>query len=51
MVFQLSVDHHDELNFIYKVIARKTVAPSFMINEQHQESDDFYQAEVFFKRG
>ncbi|RKG38862.1 BCCT family transporter [Acinetobacter rongchengensis] len=48
---QLSVDHHDEFNFIYKVIARKTVAPSFMINEQHQVSDDFYQAEVFLKEG
>ncbi|MEG0482292.1 MAG: choline BCCT transporter BetT [Acinetobacter sp.] len=48
---QLSVDHHDEFNFIYKVIARKTVAPSFMMNDQHQESDDFYQAEVFLKEG
>ncbi|MEG0488240.1 MAG: choline BCCT transporter BetT [Acinetobacter sp.] len=48
---QLSVDHHDEFNFIYKVIARKTVAPSFMMNDQYQESDDFYQAEVFLKEG
>lgn len=48
---QLSVDHHDEFNFIYKVIARKIVAPSFMMNEQHQETDDFYQAEVFLKEG
>lgn len=48
---QLSVDHHDEFNFIYKVIARQTVAPSFMMNEQHQEMDDFYQAEVFLKEG
>jgi len=48
---QLSVDHHDEFNFIYKVIASKTVAPSFMLNEQHQELDDFYQAEVFLREG
>ena len=48
---QLSVDHHDEFNFIYKVIARKTVAASFMMNDMHQQSDDFYQAEVFLREG
>ena len=48
---QLSVDHHDEFNFIYKVIARKMVAPSFMMNEEHQETDDFYQAEIFLREG
>ena len=48
---QLSVDHHDEFNFIYKVIARPTVAPSFMMDEEHQETDNFYQAEVFLREG
>ena len=48
---QLSVDHHDEFNFIYKVIAQKVAAPSFMLSEEHEKTDDFYQAEVFLKEG
>lgn len=26
---QLRVDHHNEINFIYKVVSRETVPPSF----------------------
>lgn len=48
---ELRVDHHNEYNFIYQVVVRKTVAPSFMMNELHSEMDDFYQAEVFLKEG
>ena len=48
---ELSVDHHDEHNFIYKVMERKTEASSFMLNESHEHIDDFYQAEVFLREG
>ncbi|OTG84996.1 BCCT family transporter [Acinetobacter sp. ANC 4648] len=47
----LSVDHHNEYNFVYKVMAQKTEAPSFMLNEAHENMDDFYQAEVFLREG
>lgn len=48
---ELRVDHHDEFNFIYQVVANKTVAPSFMMNELYSETDDLYQAEVFLREG
>jgi choline/glycine/proline betaine transport protein len=32
-------------------MVREMVAPSFMMNEQHQQTDDFYQAEVFLREG
>ena len=48
---QLNVDHHNEINFIYKVIAQELAAPSFMLNDEHQDIHDFYQAEVFLREG
>lgn len=48
---QLNVDHHNEINFIYKVIAQETAAPSFMLNDEHEHIHDFYQAEVFLREG
>ncbi|MFW1857135.1 BCCT family transporter [Acinetobacter defluvii] len=47
----LSVDHQSELNFIYKVLTHQTEAASFMLDEQHDEIDEFYQAEVFLREG
>lgn len=48
---QLNVDHHNEINFIYKVIAQELAAPSFMLNDEHEDIHDFYQAEVFLREG
>lgn len=48
---QLNVDHHNEINFIYEVIAQETAAPSFMLNDKHEHIHDFYQAEVFLREG
>jgi len=48
---QLKVNHHDEINFIYQVIARETLAPSFMLTEPVAEAEAFYQAEVFLREG
>lgn len=49
---QLRVDHHNEINFIYQVIARETLAPSFMLEEGvTAESGEYYQAEVFLREG
>ncbi|AXQ23801.1 BCCT family transporter [Acinetobacter wuhouensis] len=47
----LSVDHQSELNFVYKVQTHQTEAASFMLDEQHDEIDEFYQAEVFLREG
>lgn len=46
---QLRVDHHNEINFIYQVVARETQPPSFMA-DRHEEQQ-FYQAEVFLREG
>ena len=46
---QLRVDHHNEINFIYQVVARKTQPPSFMADRL--EEQQFYQAEVFLREG
>ena len=46
----LRVDHQDEINFIYQVIARQTLPPTFMA-ESLEEKIDYYQAEVFLKEG
>ncbi|WP_111893901.1 BCCT family transporter [Acinetobacter sp. MB5] len=46
---QLKVDHHDEINFVYQVIATNTNPPSFLQNDTTQE--DYYLAEVFLKEG
>ena len=49
---QLRVDHHNEINFIYQVIARETLAPSFMLEEGvTAEEGEYYQAEVFLREG
>ncbi len=47
----LSVDHQSELNFVYKVLTHQTEAASFMLDEQHQDIDAFYQAEVVLREG
>ena len=46
---ELRVDHHDELNFVYQVMAQSTTPPSFM--KETVESEDYYQAEVFLREG
>lgn len=48
--YKLSVDHHDEINFIYQVIATETTVPSFMSSFQNN-ADLNYQAEVFLREG
>lgn len=47
---ELRVDHHDEINFIYQVIARETLPPSFMA-ESAEENIRYFQAEVFLREG
>lgn len=47
---KLRVDHQNEINFIYQVIARETLPPSFMADLQ-AEGAEYYQAEVFLKEG
>lgn len=47
----LSVDHQSEVNFVYKVLNHTTEAASFMLDEQHENIDVFYQAEVFLREG
>lgn len=47
---QLRVDHQDEINFIYQVVATKTLTPSFM-SEPECAGADSYQAEVFLREG
>lgn len=45
---QLRVNHQNEMNFVYQVVTRETLAPSFM--PQHQQNS-YYQAEVFLREG
>lgn len=45
---ELRVDHQNEMNFIYQVIATQTLAPSFMPDADSPQS---YQAEVFLREG
>lgn len=47
---EIRVDHHNEINFIYKVVARETVPPSFMAQELSDDAK-YYQAEVFLREG
>ncbi len=47
---ELRVDHHDEINFIYQVVTRETVPPSFM-PEMTTNEMTYYQAEVFLREG
>ena len=46
----LKVDHHNEVNFIYQVVARETLPPSFM-PESSEENIRYFQAEVFLREG
>ncbi|AOA59496.1 BCCT family transporter [Acinetobacter larvae] len=48
---QLRVNHLDEINFIYQVVQRETVAPSFMLNDAADQQQQFYMAEVFLREG
>ena len=45
---QLRVNHQNEMNFVYQVVARQILPPSFMPQEQQTRS---YQAEVFLREG
>lgn len=47
---ELRVDHHNEINFVYQVVARETVPPSFMAQDL-SEKQQYYQAEVFLREG
>lgn len=46
---RLKVDHQHEINFIYQVVSRETVPPSFM--PEVTADAPFYQAEVFLREG
>lgn len=49
---QLKVDHHDEINFIYHVVSRETMPPSFMLEQEHNaDVEKYFQAEVFLREG
>lgn len=48
---QLRVNHHDEINFIYQVVARKKMAPSFMLDDAAELEEQYYQAEVSLREG
>ncbi|OTG69468.1 choline transporter [Acinetobacter sp. ANC 4470] len=47
---ELRVDHRNEINFVYQVVARETVPPSFMA-EMISDEVTYYQAEVFLREG
>ena len=47
---ELRVDHDNEINFVYQVVARKTLPPSFLA-EANLDAVDYYQAEVFLREG
>ena len=44
------MDHHNEINFVYQVVAQETVPPSFMAEATPNEVK-YYQAEVFLREG
>ena len=46
----LRVDHHNEVNFIYQVVGRETLPPSFM-PESTDKNIQYFQAEVFLREG
>lgn len=48
---QLRVDHQDEINFIYQVVASAMQPPSFLTEVEEQPTQIFYQAEVFLREG
>lgn len=47
---EIKVDHQNEMNFVYQVVARETLPASFMA-ESFEEPHLYYQAEVFLKDG
>ena len=47
---ELRVDHQDEINFVYQVVARETLPPSFMA-ESAEQNIRYFQAEVFLREG
>jgi len=47
----LKVDHHNEINFIYHVVSRETVPPSFMLQSEQESTEKYFQAEVFLREG
>ena len=47
---ELRVDHHNEINFVYQVVAQEMVPPSFMAEATPNEVK-YYQAEVFLREG
>ncbi|WP_338561085.1 BCCT family transporter [Acinetobacter sp. KS-LM10] len=47
---EVRVDHQDEMNFVYQVIARETLPASFMAESTHDQHL-YFQAEVFLKEG
>ncbi|MCH7337818.1 choline BCCT transporter BetT [Acinetobacter sp. NIPH 2699] len=48
---QLRVDHHHEINFIYIVVSRETVPPSFMLGRADTDDANYFQAEVSLREG
>lgn len=46
----LRVDHQDEANFVYAVVARQILPPSFMPS-QDEDAGQYFQAEVFLNEG
>lgn len=46
----LRVDHQDEANFVYAVVARQILPPSFMPS-QGEDAGQYFQAEVFLNEG
>lgn len=46
----LRVDHQDEANFVYAVVARQVLPPSFMPSED-EGAGQYFQAEVFLNEG
>jgi choline/glycine/proline betaine transport protein len=48
---QLHVDHHHEINFIYKVVSHATVPPRFMLGRAEEDEANYFQAEVFLREG
>ncbi|TCM59895.1 choline/glycine/proline betaine transport protein [Acinetobacter calcoaceticus] len=48
---ELRVNHHDEINFIYQVVAQEILAPSFMLNAEAEHAEQYFQAEVFLREG
>ncbi len=48
---QLRVDHHHEINFIYKVVSRETVPPSFLIGRTEAEERAIFPSRGILREG